>query len=174
MAALITGIILCLLRNFFETYLSNYVSINKSTVSDSKISYKYLNGNNCTETLCTGNSYTVGLADGSTLTLSDFQGFPDGKVVSIDINGYKEPNTIGKDFFTFAIQKKYGLSPFGYKDFGMAGNEDEGEYNQVFGDYDRDVLTSEKSYACTKGKQGFWCAALIIMDGWEIKDDYPW
>ena len=160
-------------KEFFETYLSNNVSINKSTVSDSKISYKYLNGGPCLEDLCIRNSYTVFLADGNSLTLSDNRR-SDGKVVSIDINGYKEPNTIGKDFFTFAIQKKYGLSPFGYKDFGVAGNEDEGEYNQVFGDYDRDVLTSEKSFACTKGKRGFWCAALIIMDGWEIKDDYPW
>ena len=161
-------------KEFFDKYLSAYVSINKSTISDLNIRYKYLNGSSCTEALCNSNSYSVFLADGTSLTISDYALFSNGKVVSIDINGYKNPNTLGKDFFTFAIIQKYGLAPFGYKNFGDSWNEEEDSVNQSFGDYNRDVLTSNEQYACSKGKRGFWCAALIIMDGWEIKDDYPW
>ncbi len=158
-------------KEFFETYLSNYVSINKNTITDSVKSYNYLNGSTCTENLCTGNSYNVFLSDGSSLTVSRAT-LPDGRVIIVDINGYKKPNTIGKDVFAFAIIKNYGLAPFGYKDFGLS--DAGGGVNQVFGDYDREVLTSNTTYACSKGKRGFWCSALIIMDGWQIKDDYPW
>lgn len=27
---------------------------------------------------------------------------------------------------------------------------------------------------CNKNSSGDYCGALIQMDGWEIKDDYPW
>lgn len=29
-------------------------------------------------------------------------------------------------------------------------------------------------YKCSEGYSGGLCGALIITDGWEIKDDYPW
>ena len=28
--------------------------------------------------------------------------------------------------------------------------------------------------ACKKGQYGLWCAALMMMDGWQITEDYPW
>ena len=163
-------------KEFWEKYLSNYISINSKTVSDSGIKYNYLNGEACGEVLCTGASYTVFLPDGSSLTLSAYQNLKNGRVIMIDVNGYKKPNTLGKDVFSYAIIKKYGLSPFGYKDFGSLADEEANPdaLNQVFGEYDRDILTGTKGYACNKDKKGFWCSALILMDGWEIKDDYPW
>ena len=27
---------------------------------------------------------------------------------------------------------------------------------------------------CNKSSTGLYCAALIMKDGWQIKDDYPW
>ena len=35
-------------------------------------------------------------------------------------------------------------------------------------------LSSVINVACNKTKSGSACSALIMMDGWEIKDDYPW
>ena len=41
--------------------------------------------------------------------------------------------------------------------------------------YNRDELANGSDYrACNKSKGGAFCAALIVMDGWQIKDDYPW
>lgn len=39
---------------------------------------------------------------------------------------------------------------------------------------DRNKLKSTVEYACNTKSKGIWCSALIIADGWEIKDDYPW
>lgn len=163
-------------KAFFEKYLSDYIIVNKNTVSNSKIKYKWLNGTECNETYCTGNSYVIFLSDGSSLTISDYRSLDNGKLVFIDTNGSGKPNTFGKDLFAYTVRPKYGLAPFGYKGFGYVGDEDANPnaYNQVFGDYNRDVIISTKRYACNRNRYGMWCSALILIDGWEMKDDYPW
>ncbi len=153
-------------KNFFNNYLLNFITINKIPVKEARLDYYLLNGNKCDETYCTNSSYIVTMNDGTNIIVSDYQGFDNGKVVSIDINGFKKPNKIGRDYFIFAIHPKSGIIPFGHKDFGW-------DY-QRFGDYDRNVLTGNKSYACNREQEGQWCAALIMLDGWEIKKDYPW
>ena len=40
--------------------------------------------------------------------------------------------------------------------------------------FDRNKLKSSVDYACNARHKGIWCSALIMTDGWEIKDDYPW
>ena len=88
------------------------------------------------------------------------------KSVTIDINGFKKPNQLGKDFFVFSIISPDGLVPYGYKDGGISGMS----YNT----FDRNKLKSSVDYACNARHKGIWCSALIMTDGWEIKDDYPW
>ena len=159
-------------EEFYNTYLSGFLSVNNSTVTKSNIEYKFLNGNTCTEHFCTESSYIAYLADGSSIMISFQTGLHTGRVVSIDINGNKRPNTIGKDLFQFAITKDNGVVPFGYGDFGVT-NPDGNKY-QNFGNYDRDKITGTGIYACNKDKYGIWCPALIIMDGWTMSKDYPW
>ena len=36
------------------------------------------------------------------------------------------------------------------------------------------LLGTENNSYCNKNKKGIACLAVILMDGWEIKDDYPW
>jgi len=36
------------------------------------------------------------------------------------------------------------------------------------------LLSAGNSEYCNKNKEGVACLAVILMDGWEIKDDYPW
>lgn len=40
----------------------------------------------------------------------------------------------------------------------------------------REILKNEPQYGCNKTAPtgGYNCGALIQMDGWQIKDDYPW
>ena len=161
---------------FVKKYLTKFLEIRETRVSDSGQNYKYLSGSPCTEALCTSASYVISLADGTNLVVSQYTGFNTGRVVVVDVNGDKQPNTIGKDVFTFSIQPKVKVAPFGYGKFGGAWDDSSSdEYvNQIFGKYDRSVLTGDGTYACRKGKRGFWCAALILSDGWEIRDDYPW
>lgn len=153
-------------ENFFNTYLSKFMTIKKVTIKDSNLTYYLINGNPCTENYCTKLSYIGVLADGSSVIVSDTNYISNGKFVAIDINGLKGPNTCGKDYFPFAIHYKYGLIPFGYKDFGYG--------YQQFGDFDRNIITGNNIHACNKDQGGQWCGALIMMDGWEISRDYPW
>ncbi len=68
--------------------------------------------------------------------------------VFVDINGPKGPNYIGKDVFIFNRNKK-GITPLGL-------GSSISTINQKCHD------------------DGYYCAAKIMADGWEIKDDYPW
>ena len=70
----------------------------------------------------------------------------------IDINGFKPPNKMGKDFFRFVITTKTGRI-----DLDGIGASVESINNN-----------------CKVGSNGTTCAAKIMIDDWEIKDDYPW
>lgn len=72
--------------------------------------------------------------------------------VIVDINGPKNPNMFGKDVFTFVVNfDDSTVRPQGYN-----------------------KTPSEIAANCSKNGTGLYCAAKIIADGWEIKDDYPW
>lgn len=110
-------------------------------------------------------SFYVYLSNGSIMgimTHTEDSGYK-YKSITIDINGLKKPNKVGKDFFIFSIIPE-GLVPYGYKGGGISGHTFD----------NTEDITSENTYACNKNKKGVWCAALIMLNGWEIKDDYPW
>jgi hypothetical protein len=70
--------------------------------------------------------------------------------IYIDLNGSKPPNVYGKDFFIFT-RTNTGILPYGY-----------------------DKTEAQINNSCGKTGDGSYCAAKIMQDGWEIKDDYPW
>ena len=103
----------------------------------------------------------------------------------VDVNGKKLPNKLGNDQFRFVMSwgnsqtvgstyaectKKYGLFPPG-----IACNDRQITREDILNN--TSVLTSP-SVACTAcnntHKNGTCCSALIMLDGWEIRDDYPW
>lgn len=76
----------------------------------------------------------------------------------IDINGTSvQPNIAGKDLFFFQINNQGRLLP--------------NKYN-----WDYSKINGTGMWACNKTSAGggLSCAAKIILDNWEIKDDYPW
>lgn len=81
--------------------------------------------------------------------------------VSIDINGTNPPNIVGKDIFI--VTYGYNLSKRNHYKLQMYNY-----YNR-----NRDQIL-EATDGCNKNGFGDSCGALIEMDGWEIKDDYPW
>jgi hypothetical protein len=111
------------------------------------------------------------LNDGTLVALFAYIGFEDLQKyahVYMDINGQKGPNIKGRDIFVFLYIVRYdtqtdwkpGLTPYLIS-------------------YSKDWITSNTTYGCNKNVTDLFfgnssCAALIIKDGWEIKDDYPW
>ncbi len=72
--------------------------------------------------------------------------------VYVDLNGPKPPNTYGKDVFLFTVDfDKNIVRPAGYMN----------TENQI-------------NSNCSLKGSGNTCAAKIIRDGWEIRNDYPW
>lgn len=70
-------------------------------------------------------------------------------VIIIDINGKGNPNEMGKDFFILTRDKQGFINGYGY-----------------------DKSSIEIDENCSKEGNRRYCAAKIIKDGWQIKDDY--
>ena len=78
------------------------------------------------------------------------QYFSPTQQVYIDLNGIKPPNTLGKDVFVLIIFfNENVVRPHGYN-------------------------LSKSTINANCQTSGVHCAAKIIADGWEIKDDYLW
>ena len=77
-----------------------------------------------------------------------------------DINGFQKPNIIGKDVFymIFNIREK----AFQMFQYGTVSGTSSG--------YSREDYLN----LCASGSAPATCGQLIFMDGWQIKDDYPW
>ena len=87
--------------------------------------------------------------------------------VNIDTNGDKAPNKYGRDQFEY----NYYLY--------LKINEDspiiEGKLLPFGAWYSREELLSPSTqYSCNNEQNKAGCAALIMKDSWQIKDDYPW
>lgn len=121
--------------------------------------YTYIKGYSCNgfDAIAWG-GVTAVLSDGSVIFLHYYSGSALGvddllKLIIIDVNGPKDPNRFGKDTFLFVLVPDRGLMPYKY-----------------------DETTANIALKCKNatGKNGVTCAAKIMKDGWQIKDDYPW
>lgn len=96
--------------------------------------------------------------------------------ITIDVDGsYHGANSLGKDLFMFIYltpDRGYGYGP-------------SGRMIIPHGAYDLDWSTNPGTLIssrtrnqlkdnCKQNGTGKDCAALIMQDGWQIKDDYPW
>ena len=93
----------------------------------------------------------------------------------VDINGpQNRPNQIGKDIFAFGAS--WGVPGAKIKPMGISNSTETIDYTRD------DIITGtnldQPQYKCKKesstSQLGGYCAALIFLDGWEIKPDYPW
>ena len=73
----------------------------------------------------------------------------------VDLNGKQKPNRSGEDIFVMYLDTKMQkMLMFGH----------EVPRNQI--------LNGTFGRGCNKSATGY-CGALIMMDGWQIRDDYP-
>jgi len=84
----------------------------------------------------------------------------------IDIDGAKGSNRLGRDVFRFTLTPT-PLNETNYHKIDKPG------FYPVGTGLDRDTIISAGP-GCSKTSEGQTCGALIVLDGWQIKDDYPW
>ncbi len=112
--------------------------------------------------------YSFVLDDGTTVMLhnSGYASNPELNyyLIGVDINGMKAPNKAGYDLFFFVSIKNSNVvfEPYTW------------HYNPL--SYSKcnhnELLNGINSYeGCAR--QGYACAALLMCDGWQMKDDYP-
>ncbi len=147
---------------YFNTYWKPFLKISK-VCTDSKCGYdsngpwKYNNGQPWTYSHVMPSRRTSFYLNDGTFVLLNFGTATDGvyhvsgvQHLIFDINGSKNPNTLGKDVFRYIINlEKHNITPLGNgteRALLLENCKDTGEY----------------------------CAALIMHDSWQIKKDYSW
>lgn len=162
--------------DFFNMYLRPYMNTINSTTRGKTSSIQYTRPNkkpaNGIVAFHSSNTEIVSLEDGTTFYLQKTSSQNQYKGIYVDINGYKKPNRVGRDYFCFSILKDYGLVPYGYKK-----SSSEGTTLVGFDTFDRETIKNNRTYGCNYSDSagaGMYCAALIITDNWEIRNDYPW
>lgn len=152
-----------MIKNFAETYLKPYLKYTGSpdikTLKDA--GYDVYHSKDGRAYMGSSTQYYVfELANGVTLFIGYNQSESSATlpVIFVDINGKSRPNTIGRDFFFFSFDSisTMKVQPYGYG-------------------FDRTTLLKK----CARHPDGnvwdnFYCTALIMNDGWDIKNDHPW
>ncbi len=151
-------------KTFFEQYLSKYVNCEIKEVNDGDES-SFGWGKEFSF------SHACYLNDGTFFAFESSSYSETSKMMTFlyDLNGWKKPNKEGADEFYFSIGLAgpadglfesnlcHGFSPIGLD-----------ECQDISGGGDREYLKRN----C---KSNVWsCSALLFLDGWEFKDDYPY
>ena len=162
-------------KAFAEKYMIPYLKVARvcenNNTSDCNYLISKLNGQSFNNYKSFGHSYRFYLVDGTFVCVAanDYSNLHDKKVnIFFDINGQKNPNKLGRDVFSL----EYFIKP---NDINVSVKEHEGKLLPSYFNRSRDTLLgTEAGDYCNKDKSGIACLALIFIDGWEIKDDYPW
>lgn len=140
----------------FKIYWAPYLRIMKYCATYTECNYKdnnYYGPSGNSGPLVDADSRTaVELADGSILTVASF-GYGTSNPINsirIDLNGAKGPNMLSIDIFGFVLASTKGFMPEDYN-----------------------ISSSSINSQCSTS--GLGCSAkIIVLDNWQIKDDYPW
>lgn len=151
---------------FFEKYLKPNLAIlrdcKNSTEGSCNFTFKELDG---TEKALNSTWSRFYLNDGAFLAVQTYSNDKYSVVYFyVDSNGKKRLNVVARDIFMFEFWLE---------------NEEHPEYIGKllpYGhEYSREELISDSNKNnCNRTKNGNYCSALIMKDGWQIKNGYPW
>lgn len=150
-----------LTEEMFYNYLKKYMKITKKCTNQtgcwvqvknlrgsSEGSERGIGSNIITFTTVDGISVCMDGKNSSDMTANyGIKTDKDALLFYIDVNGFKNPNVIGKDVFLFGFTDK-GLMPAG-----------------------KDKTDEEISASCSKGGNGYFCAAKAMRNGWRLGDE---
>ena len=161
------------LYNWFDKYIMQYMVVVKKCKdgkSNCTGNYKFcLYPGKCGATSASTEVLYV-FGDGSMITAITGGGY-DSETnivkgltihVRMDTNGYKKPNTLGQDVFSFRISIN--------KDFHYTTCDD--HKSLTGGAVSLKGKREDLLSACKTDPQT--CTCLLMYDGWEFKKDYPW
>ena len=152
------AVIFANLNQYFFPYFKTIKTCSTTNLKECGVAERYyaLNGGPAYASSSNVRAAAV-LADGTTI----FYTFNDVNRITthIDVNGSAPPNRHGRD--VFRIQDFYYNGRSGYYVAGQGLAREE-------------LMSGAAQYACNKSQEGYHCATLIMQDGWQIKDDYPW
>lgn len=140
------------IRNSFDTYWRPYLKVIKDCDNTNNCGYGdgyfYIKDKSQHTSLVGPNNIAELLSDGTLLEL-----YNDGthKIIYVDINGSLAPNILSRDVFSFVLDPQKGFVPYYYNSGSPIINAN-----------------------CTTTSNDMGCAAKIMIDSWQIKDDYPW
>lgn len=166
--------------SFSQTYLLPYLKTSEKCGTSNSAACAYniysLSNPSSYDTICgSGGYYSFILLNGVLVAVTFWDDSSpkvgnDRLVFYIDVNARQKPNVVGKDVFImepggdFGGSDKNKLVPYGH-----ATSRTRACY--MTGSCEYDWSTS----ACNKTTgSGDMCFALIMADGWQMKDDYPW
>ncbi len=156
-------------EDFANTYVIPYLKVSKNcgTKSTGECDFSFKRPNEATTTLSTNTAkfyLNDGVFVGVNAVNTSYSGVSRKQAdIYIDINGQKKPNFMGKDVFHFIYYIYWEGNP------GITGKL------SPYGSKDRDYnLNSSDPAVCNTGGTGEYCTRVIMQDGWEIRDDYPW
>jgi prepilin-type N-terminal cleavage/methylation domain-containing protein len=156
-------------KNFANTYMIPYLKVSKNcetkTTGDCEFKWNYLDKS---ASGVFGSGYTrFYLNDGTLIAVSIYQNTDTEKrmYITVDLNGQKMPNAYGRDIYSLSYFIKSSVS---------SNQPYIGKLIPNGISVDRATLVSEGKWDCNIKSTGFYCTALIMKDGWEMKDDYPW
>jgi len=144
-------------KEFFEKYFGKYIS--------------YIKLDKVTEEQVKGLVYgdlsigmlRVYLNDGSLF----FDVDRSADIIAFDVNGDKEPNEYGRDIFVFYI---------------LSGDDGDPVNEQTIPHFNTETWLPPTTHklprkqlvpACKNYPEESYCSQLLMNDGWEFKDDYP-
>lgn len=149
-------------QKFADTYIVPYLNVSKncglSTVGDCTEKVNYLNPSQPAFTDSFGATKSkFYLNDGIFVAFGPYSVTSKRIEVHVDVNGNKKPNILGKDVFIF----DYYSTPEKFVADGLGNSR-------------TTLMTSTSGCNTTANNAGWCCAALIMSDGWQMADDYPW
>lgn len=158
-------------QNFFIKYFKDFLPVIKecrvATKDRCSSVTQRLPLKNSTDTIPlmrnNGGQYSLVLNNGTIIFMDRHENMGVVYLFSVDLNGDKGPNRNGRDVFHFAFTKD-GLH--GYSHYGF---NHKARYN-MSGAYG----SCNKNSCCSFARAGGGCSTMIMYDGWQIKDDYPW
>ena len=167
-------------RAFFEKYLIRYMKVDKKAQTLREIGYRtpiyYMNGT-VFRSLDDSNNTKYVLSNGSVITdigswtyeNSNDESIAYVRLIDIDLNGSKGPNTKAKDIFRYVIPLD-GSGNVGFTWFNF--NSSTGTFTYWSNLKREAVLNYCKGNDVTMTP--IFCGKLIQMNGWKIPDDYPY
>ena len=152
-----------------KSYKGNYIIISASNGSGAYLYYNKDNADTGNGAMCLPNGFCYFLKRGGGYNSDTDYGWVNYMYIIVDLNGPRKPNRVGHDVFYFALNVPSTLGATVKKVPLLSGY-----VHGTSAKTSRDELIKDCRGDTSDWGAGSKCTLLIMNDGWEIRNDYPW